>query len=336
MPLTTVSQGLLSTDAQYTGFKNRLINGDMSISQRGTSFTNVGSGSPPTYTLDRWVGFRGGYAANLDISQQTGFNGFQNCLRMQRTSGTSSTQGMQLNQIIETNNCFDLAGQSVTISVTMRAGANYSGGAVTFGVQTSTSNNDSSANLANGNFTAGSFTTNATITTTATTYTVTGTIPSNARTVAIQFYWVPTGTAGANDFIEITGFQLEKGNVATSFDVLPYGTELMLCQRYGLRIEQQQNTGGVSANGTTTNVRFVFPVTMRATPTAGLITGGTWIVGNDYSANYTANPAGIGAQQLTPIGGRVNITGFPSFGSNIFVAGSDVAGTAVMFMSAEL
>jgi hypothetical protein len=38
------------------------------------------------------------------------------------------------------------------------------------------------------------------------------------------------GTNGATWYV--TGVQLEKGSVATSFDYLPYGTELQLCQRY--------------------------------------------------------------------------------------------------------
>jgi hypothetical protein len=38
------------------------------------------------------------------------------------------------------------------------------------------------------------------------------------------------GTNGATFYI--TGVQLEKGSTATSFDYRPYGTELMLCQRY--------------------------------------------------------------------------------------------------------
>ena len=148
-------------------------------------------------------------------------------------------------------------------------------------------------------------------------------------------------TAGTNLNVEFnTGtlgsVQLEKGSTATSFDYRPYGTELILCQTYGLRVEQQTNTGDVCSSGSTTNVRFTFPVTMRATPTASLITAGSWIVGNGYSTNYTSASASIVAQSLTPKGGRVNIGGFSGFGSNFFVSGTDSVGTAVMFMSAEL
>jgi hypothetical protein len=52
MALTQVDQGLLSSTAQYTGFKNRIINSAMVIDQRnaGASVTV----SSDVYTLDRW------------------------------------------------------------------------------------------------------------------------------------------------------------------------------------------------------------------------------------------------------------------------------------------
>jgi hypothetical protein len=52
--------------------------------------------------------------------------------------------------------------------------------------------------------------------------------------MAIQFYSEPTGTAGANDYFEVTGVQIDIGSVA-----LPFRTnggtiqgELSACQRY--------------------------------------------------------------------------------------------------------
>jgi len=42
--------------------------------------------------------------------------------------------------------------------------------------------------------------------------------------------------ASTNDYIQITGVQLEKGTVATPFEVKPYGVELALAQRYFIRM----------------------------------------------------------------------------------------------------
>jgi hypothetical protein len=81
------------------------------------------------------------------------------------------------------------------------------------------------------------------------------------------------GTSGATFYI--TGVQLEKGTVATSFDWRPYGTELALCQRYYFR----KNAGAVgeciaqlqaySTSGCFGKL-FDLPVTMRANPTGSI------------------------------------------------------------------
>ncbi|NBX50318.1 hypothetical protein EBT25_10325, partial [bacterium] len=49
MALTVVDQGLLGTNAQYTGFKNRLINSAMVIDQR-----NAGASVTSGFPVDRW------------------------------------------------------------------------------------------------------------------------------------------------------------------------------------------------------------------------------------------------------------------------------------------
>lgn len=76
---------------------------------------------------------------------------------------------------------------------------------------------------------------------------------------------------------QITGVQLERGSVATPFEVRQYGTELALCQRYYDQRNWQVNTvvGGYSTVSTA--------VVMRATPT---ITGG----GAGFTVNI-ADPA---------------------------------------------
>ena len=261
------------------GFKNRLINGYMVVAQRGTSFTSLSNGTLTTvnaYCLDRWFGFRGAYAANLNASQQTGWDQYSNALRMQRASGTSGTQFMCMNQIIETANCYDLAGQSVTLSISMRSGSNFSGGTVSIAFQTSTTVNDSSANMAGGLFNAGTTSVTVTPTTTATTFTATGIVPAGARTIGIQIGYTPSGTAGANDFIEFTGVQLERGSTATSFDFRPIGAELQLCQRY---YEQTNLSGGDNPFGmgsaynsagpsVISQTVFSHKVTKRDTPSA--------------------------------------------------------------------
>ena len=54
-------------------FRNMITNGDMQISQRGTSFASLGDGDGGTYTLDRFAFFEEGTfgAAEATVTQDT-------------------------------------------------------------------------------------------------------------------------------------------------------------------------------------------------------------------------------------------------------------------------
>jgi hypothetical protein len=232
-------------------------------------------------------------------------------------------------QRIETANSYDLANGTATLSVnlanslltTVTWTAYYANTTDTFGTLASPTRTQ----IATGTFT---------VTSTLTRYSTQITIPSAAITGIEIVFTVGAQTSGTWD---ISGVQLEAGSVATPFERVDYGRQLIQCQRYGLRVTQQQNSGGFSSTGLTANARFPFPVTMRATPTAAIISTGSWIVGNDVSANYTATNVGLQSQNLTASGGRVTFNSFnSSFGSAQFVAGTDATGTAVLFFSAEL
>lgn len=55
------------------------------------------------------------------------------------------------------------------------------------------------------------------LTTTWQRFSFTASIPASATEIAVGFEWTPSGTAGANDWLEVTGVQLELGSVATQF-----------------------------------------------------------------------------------------------------------------------
>jgi hypothetical protein len=94
--------------------------------------------------------------------------------------------------------------------------------------------------------------------------------------------WI--ATSGATFYI--TGVQLEKGTVATSFDWRPYGTELALCQRYYQSWRGGAYTrfgSGFVANTTTVYAITVAPkVTFRSVPTLSA----TNCYVNDTTGNY--------------------------------------------------
>ena len=92
------------------------------------------------------------------------------------------------------------------------------------------------------------------------------------------------GTNGATFYI--TGVQLEAGTVASPFEQIDYGRELIMCQRY------YQLFGGAGGAATSSQIhaQCKFPVEMRATPSQFTLanpTGG--VVGlNRAIANATA------------------------------------------------
>ena len=271
--------------ANTFGFKNRIINGAMSIWQRNATLsTNNTQG----YYLDRMWGFSSSTVATYTQGSSSGLTGFPYFSRAQRTAGNTGTNGVFMGQIIESNNLQDLQGQSVTVSFWARAGANYSpvGNTLTVLLRTGTVADQGLNVLISGWTGAVDQTSNVTLTTSWQYFSKTFTVASNVQEIASFFQASTTGTAGANDYYDITGFQLEKGTTATSFDYRPYGTELALCQRYYLSAP----ANSIIFNPASYN-SAQFPVTMRATPTvtvtpaAGSTTGITASTYGFYATN---------------------------------------------------
>ena len=271
MALTQVDQGMLGTNAQYTGFKNRIINGAMGIWQRATTYNMTASWAYGS--VDRWIS-TSAPSTNGVFNRSTSVpTGFQYSVQMGRTAASTATSPIQCTQAIESVNCYDLAGQTVTLSFWAKAGANFSASGSILGSLLGTGTVADQAASSFYSWTGSVIQTqNNTITTTWTRYTYTVTIASNALEVGVNFYYTPTGTAGADDNVYITGVQLEKGSTATSFDYRPYGTELALCQRYYEVINSDSNQqtfwADINAgNGVTANANLFYRVTKRATPT---------------------------------------------------------------------
>ena len=270
------------------GFKNRIINGAMMISQRGTSFSTPAAG---TYNLDRWfVGWGG--ASPASVAQVSGPTGFKNAVQI--TGGASNTL-TQLIQRIESLNCTDLSGQTVTFQANIATSSNQT----VLWVLKYPAVQDNFASVTT--ITSGTWST----TSTATTFTATVSgLPSGVLNgLQVEIY---PNNAGAftSGTITITGVQLEKGSTATSFDYRSIGTELMLCQRY-----YYKNTGGsgtvLMAGGyaySSTNASQSLgnlPVTMRTSPTStysGIsfqTVSGNWAITSIAATQNTATQASL-------------------------------------------
>jgi len=291
--------------------RNRIINGNMQVWQRGTSAT--GTYSSPTYaTADRWVYYS---AASMTTSQSTSVpTGFQYSLKVQRPAAATTTNNIYAFQVIESVNMADLAGQSVTLSFWAKAGANFSASGNTLYVNVNTgtvADQGSSTGLGGWTGVATPINTSATLTTTWTKYTYTGTIASNALEMDAVFYFTPTGTAGADDAVYITGVQLEQGSVATPFERPLYSKQLADCQRYfemsydqGTAIGSATSTGSSwafsfgPAGFTSGGIQTYYKVSKRAAPTVTTYSIVTGASGKVYSsanaADYTTTINGSG------------------------------------------
>jgi len=211
--------------------KNFVINGGMDIWQRGTSFVST---TYPAYNADRWQ-INNVLSTATTISQvASGLTGFQYALRTQRQSGQTGTANINVGQSIETKNSLPMAGKTVTLSFWARAGANYSSTSNFLNPRV-VSGTGTDENVIYG-YTGASYpiNTNVTLTTSWQLFTLTSTISSAANELGLYFVYNPTGTAGANDYFDITGVQLEIAPQATPFSRAggSIGGELALCQRY--------------------------------------------------------------------------------------------------------
>jgi hypothetical protein len=261
--------------------KNRLINGNMDIWQRGTTFTGSGT---LTYFADRWSSVQYAGSTSTVTRQSSGITGISYCMRVQRPNGGTNTGTINVGQSIESINCLDLAGQSVTFSFYARAGSNFSAASSAL-ISAIYSGTGTDQNLYNGYTGSTDSTATNTLTTSWQKFSLTRTIPSNATEVGVAFYYTPVGTAGANDYYEITQLQLEIGSTATPFEQILISQELINCQRYfeksfAVNTTPVTNLGvgtGESfltcnptvGNGYSTNI--FFRVTKRTTPTSVIL-----------------------------------------------------------------
>ena len=312
MALTTVSPGLLDSNAQYYSFKNRIINGAMMIDQRNAGASVSLSAATKTYTLDRWAAQ---VTTSGTVQQITStISGFQKSLKY--TSTTSNTY-FQLGQQIEYNNFYDCDGQTVTVSFWAKANNSNSGSTSLIGrVRYSTSVDTSIL------FSGAATDTSITISTTATKYSFTYAVPSNAGSLAFEF---SLNSHVSGDGYEIAGIQVEKGFTATSFDYRPYQTEFQLCQRY---YQQIGSAFYGAVEGTTTfNLQVPYWLQMRTTATVAGISGryfscryaGDTNILNPTLANITSGYENVWLQVVSS--GLTN--GIPIYGRSQNAGSSD-------------
>jgi len=280
-----ITPSYLSTQSQYTGFKNRIINGAMVIDQRNSA--NVAVTANGSYNVDRFLvnnSTDGAYSAQQDSSAPEGFTKSLKITTTTADATLTTTQQLLFNHYIEGYNVADLGwgtanAKTVTLSFWVRSSLTGA-----FGGALKNSSSDRSYLF--------TYTINSADTWEYKTVTVVGETTgtwdkTTGRGISLIFglgvgpdrsgtagVWSnsnlnsATGTVSVigtlNATWYITGVQLEVGSTATSFDYRPYGTELVLCQRY-------YQTGNIScyknSSGSTAIISTQYLVQTRATPT---------------------------------------------------------------------
>jgi hypothetical protein len=274
----TTQQNSGGAVAGVTAGKNAVINGGFDIWQRGTSVSALANAN--TWTADRWALSTFANCAST-ISRQltndtTNLPNIQYCARFQRNSGQTGTSGFYITQAFETVNAIPYAGKTVTMSFYARAGANYSPTSNVLKVYLLTGTGTDQPR-AGASYTGelSPINTTATLTTTWQRFSFTGTIATNVTEFSPTFEATHTGTAGAADYFEVTGVQVEVGSVATPFS-RNAGTiqgELAACQRYYWRATP--GVGGFASFGTgeaysstAAQIHIQSPVMMRSNPSS--------------------------------------------------------------------
>ncbi len=305
-------------------FRNLIINGDMSIAQRGTSATGITSNS--YNTCDRFrlnLSSLGTWTQSQSTDVPTG-QGFATSLKMDCTTadaspsasgrllvqqiiegqmlqylkkGTSSAESTTLSFWVKSNKTgtyivelFDADNsRQISKSYTVDTADTWEKKTITYtGDTTGAFGNDNNASLYLGFYLgAGSDKTSGTLNTSW-----------NSNTDANRAVGqVNLADSTSNEWY-ITGVQLEAGTSASDFEFLPHDVNLLRCQRYFTKISYGEFGGEDAIFGLTfggdgsDNVMFTyrFPVDMRATPT---ITIGTTGVGAGTASTQYIGLEGI-------------------------------------------
>ena len=294
--MTSKARGLAQLGNAYNdgalSNRNKIINGNFDIWQRGTSGTSG-------YVADRWVNAVNGTTQTqtqklFSLGQTDVPNEPRYYVECAVTSVAGAPNAAILWQTIEGVRTF--AGQTVTVSFWAKADASKDI-AVEFDQYFGTGGSPSSAVTSIG-------VTTCSLTTSWQKFTVTANIPSiSGKTIGTDGndflrlnLWFDSGSdynARNNSLgqqsgtFDIAQVQLEAGDTATPFEHRSYGAELALCQRYYQRYTTSGYVYGrfaLGENRTTTKMQAFFDLgqSMRAVPT--LQTTGT---ASDYAVYHS-------------------------------------------------
>jgi hypothetical protein len=314
MAITRLGPNQDITAAKIAGqinFKNLIINGDMSLAQRGTSSSGItGDGY---FTVDRFKNemlSAGTWTQSQSTDVPSG-QGFANSVKYDCTTanaslsagtygfitqrfegqnlqmlkfGTSSAETLTLSFWVKSNKTGTYIAEIITFATTKSQSQSYTiSSADTWEKKTLTFTGDTATAIANSNarslnlifwLVAGTNNTSGTLNTSFNT-----TVQANRAVGQVNL-----ADSTDNEWY-ITGIQLEADTSASDFEFLPYDVNLKRCRRYYFQPEfgTEHYLNTIDSTNTYRRTNIVHPNSMRASPTGTVTTslggGGTHSAG---------------------------------------------------------
>lgn len=290
---STGAASITFPNTNLTCFKNRIINGGMTVHQLSTSvstsYTVPAVGSTPvpnpyiSYSIDRWFIVPTGAAVSTTLAAITGAS--PNAYAQQITGATGITS-IAFGQRIEQLNSWDLAGNSVMISFWMANSlltsvawkVSYANTADAFGTFAGTGFSSTTTTISSGNING--------LQVGLQYYSFKVDIPSAATTGIELLFTAGAQTSGT---WSISNVQLEKGTIASEFELRPVSRELQMCGRY-TELLTGYNTSGYNASASGTNyLTLFFKTKKRIAPATASISGNTLTLTNAGTPTWGAS-----------------------------------------------
>ena len=234
----------------FFGFKNRIINGDFQIWQRGTSKTGITTYG--YYTADRWKIWvnEGSYD-----EQKSTINNFNSKRVTVNTPSTSTNIDIiaPFWYIFEGQHFYDLAVQGKTVTLSFLFKSNVTG-IFSVAMRNKTGNVVNESYVTEFNYTTANtpqkiivqiplnyyFTSLANDNNIGFELIIAGVgysaVTSNLNTWLVGNHWISSNavdwTKTAGNYVEIAQVQLEEGETATEFEYVPFEIQLLRCMRY--------------------------------------------------------------------------------------------------------
>lgn len=253
--------------------KNLILNGDFQVSQSGTSFSVAASSN--SYTIDRWQ-LKTSASQASTVTQVAGATSGSFQAKVQRNSGQTGTGALSFGTSLTRSMCIGAAGNPLTLTVRLKAGANFSAASSELTVQVISGTGSSDVSSLTTGFTGSNteLSLATAITTTETEYTFgLANLGSSVTQLYVGFTYNPVGTAGADDSFTVSDVKLELGENSTPFIHEPLQDVLPKIYYFHYRLEFNNNGAarfGIMGQAvSTTSAQFAFQhlTTMRVAPT---------------------------------------------------------------------